>query len=143
MRNVFGLTGVFVWAFASTSNVMVSNLMGQGKPEKVLEAITKVMLLSIGFCLLMCGLVNIFPGAFFGLFGQGDEFVQQGIPVLRMVTLGLLVMSVANIWLNGVTGTGRTKVNLFIEVIAISVYLFIYLVFHQGQLYLHCHGLEQ
>jgi Na+-driven multidrug efflux pump len=32
-------------------------------------------------------------------------------------------MSVANIWLNGVTGTGKTRTNLAIEIIAISVYL--------------------
>jgi Na+-driven multidrug efflux pump len=32
-------------------------------------------------------------------------------------------MSVANIWLNGVTGTGKTTVNLAIEIIAIIVYL--------------------
>lgn len=32
-------------------------------------------------------------------------------------------MSVANIWLNGVTGTGKTKVNLIIEIVAITVYL--------------------
>ncbi len=123
MRNVFGLTGVFVWAFASTTNVMVSNLMGQKREDKVLEAINKIMLLSIGFCLFMCLLVNIFPATFFGLFGQGDEFVKQGIPVLRVVSVGLMFMSVANIWLNGVTGTGKTKMNLFIEIIAITVYL--------------------
>jgi MATE family multidrug resistance protein len=34
MRNVFGLAGVFVWAFASTSNAMVSNLMGQKREMK-------------------------------------------------------------------------------------------------------------
>ena len=123
MRNVFGLTGVFVWAFASTTNVMVSNLMGQQREDKVLEAINKIMLLSIGFCMLMCLLVNIFPAVFFGLFGQGDEFVQQGIPVLRVVSVGLLFMSIANIWLNGVTGTAKTSVNLLIEIIAITVYL--------------------
>jgi len=123
MRNVFGLTGVFVWAFASTSNVMVSNLMGQKREDKVLEAITRVMMWSIGFCVIMCAFVNIFPQTFFGVFGQGGEFVKQGIPVLRMVTVGLLFMSVANIWLNGVTGTAKTKVNLFIEIIAITVYL--------------------
>lgn len=123
MRNVFGLTGVFVWAFASTTNVMVSNLMGQGKEEKVLDAITKIMWLSIGFCLFMCLLVNIFPALFFGLFGQGDEFVQQGIPVLRIVSLGLMLMSIANVWLNGVTGTGKTRINLVIEIVAITVYL--------------------
>jgi Na+-driven multidrug efflux pump len=123
MRNVFGLTGVFVWAFASTTNVMVSNLMGQGKEDKVLVAITKIMWLSIGFCLFMCLLVNIFPALFFGLFGQGDEFVQQGIPVLRIVSLGLMLMSIANVWLNGVTGTGKTRINLVIEIVAITVYL--------------------
>jgi multidrug resistance protein, MATE family len=123
MRNVFGLTGVFVWAFASTTNVMVSNLMGQKREDKVLEAITKIMMLSIGFCLLMCLLVNIFPTVFFGLFGQGEAFVQQGIPVLRVVSIGLMFMSIANIWLNGVTGTAKTEVNLLIEIVAISIYL--------------------
>jgi len=123
MRNVFGLTGVFVWAFASTTNVMVSNLMGQKREDKVLEAITRIMMLSIGFCVAMCLLINIFPETFFGVFGQGPDFVEKGIPVLRVVSLGLLLMSIANIWLNGVTGTGKTRMNLLIEIIAITVYL--------------------
>jgi Na+-driven multidrug efflux pump len=125
MRNIFGLTGVFVWAFAGTSNAMVSNLMGQRREDKVIEALTKIMLWSIGFCFVMCLLVNIFPAQFFKLFGQGPEFVAQGIPVLRVVTGGLMIMSIANIWLNGVTGTGKTRVNLGIEIIAIVIY-FIY-----------------
>lgn len=123
MRNVFGLVGVFVWAFAATCNTMVSNLMGQKKEELVILAINKIMLLSIGFCFLMCLIVNIFPEQFFGLFGQGKEFIAQGIPVLRVVSGGLILMSVANIWLNGVTGTGKTTMNLIIEIIAIIVYI--------------------
>ena len=123
MRNIFGLTGVFVWAFAGTSNTMVSNLMGQRREDKVIEVINKIMLLSIACCSVMCLLVNIFPLQFFRLFGQGPEFVEQGIPVLRVVTTGLLIMSVANIWLNGVTGTGKTKMNLAIEIVAIILYL--------------------
>jgi len=123
MRNVFGLTGVFVWAFAGTCNVMVSNLMGQRREDKVIEAINRIMLWSFALCCCMCATINIFPGVFFSLFGQGQQFVKEGIPVIRMVTAGLLFMSIANIWLNGVTGTGKTKVNLAIEIIAISVYL--------------------
>lgn len=123
MRNVFGLAGVFVWAFAATSNTMVSNLLGQKRPELVLPAITKIMQWSLGFCLLICGLLNLFPGAFFSVFGQGPEFVKEGIPVIRVVSLGIIFMSIANIWLNGVTGTGKTKTNLAIEIIAITVYL--------------------
>lgn len=123
MRNVFGLTGVFVWAFAGTCNVMVSNLMGQRRETIVLAAITRIMLWSFALCSVMCLLINIFPTIFFGLFGQGKEFVAEGIPVIRMVSAGLLLMSIANIWLNGVTGTGKTKVNLLIEIIAITGYL--------------------
>jgi multidrug resistance protein, MATE family len=123
MRNVFGLAGVFVWAFASTSNVVVSNLMGQKKEDKVIEAITKIMLWSIGLCIVMMILLNVFPEIFFNLFGKDAAFVNAGIPVARVVSLGMLCMSVANIWLNGVTGTGKTKMNLLIEIVAITVYL--------------------
>ena len=123
MRNVFGLVGVFVWAFASTSNAMVSNLMGQRREDKVLEAITKIMYWSTGLCAFMCLLLNIFPEIFFRLFGQDETFVKAGIPVVRVVSLGLMFMSIANIWLNGVTGTGKTRVNLLIEIIAITLYL--------------------
>ena len=123
MRNIFGLAGVFVWAFSATCNAMVSNLMGQKREDKVTEAITRIMILSMLLCGVSTLVINIFPNAFFGLFGQGNLFVQEAIPVLRMVTAGLLIMSVGNIWLNGVTGTGKTKVNLAIEIIAISIYL--------------------
>lgn len=123
MRNVFGLAGVFVWAFASTSNVVVSNLMGQKKEEKVLQAINRIMLWSVGFCSVMVLLLNLFPELFFNVFGQSNEFVRAGIPVARAVSVGMLFMSVANIWLNGVTGTGKTKMNLIIEIVAITTYL--------------------
>ena len=123
MRNVFGLTGVFVWAFAGTTNVMVSNLMGQKKEDDVVDAISRIMIWSFTLCSVMCLIINFFPVVFFGLFGQGKEFVKEGIPVMRVVSIGLLFMSIANIWLNGVTGTGKTKVNLLIEIIAITVYL--------------------
>jgi putative MATE family efflux protein len=123
MRNVFGLAGVFVWAFASTTSSMVSNLMGQQRESEVISLIKRIMCWSIGLCVLMCGLLNLFPEFFFRLFGQQDSFVAAGIPVIRMVSLGILFMSIANIWLNGVTGTGKTKINLAIEIVAITLYL--------------------
>lgn len=57
------------------------------------------------------------------MFGQSEEFIHEGIPVIRVVSLGLILMSIANIWLNGVTGTGKTKMNLLIEIVAITAYL--------------------
>ncbi len=123
MRNVFGISGVFVWAFAATTSVMVSNIIGQGKEHMVLPLVRRIMFWSLGLCLIMCGLLNLLPHLFFRLFGQSEAFVRAGVPVIRMVSLGLIFMSIANVWLNAVTGTGRTRINLGIELVAITLYM--------------------
>ena len=64
MRNVFGIVGIFIWAFASTTNTMVSNLIGQGLQNKVVSAINKIMKLSFLSTLFMVGILNIFPQQF-------------------------------------------------------------------------------
>ena len=129
MRNVFGVVGVFIWALASTTNTMVSNLIGQDLEEQVLPAIKKIMMLSISATLIMGGVLNIFPQHFLHIFGQSPEFINEAIPVLHVVSIGMLGMSIGSIWLNAVTGTGQTKVNLYIELVAVILYsLYIYIV---------------
>ena len=123
MRNVFGFAGVFMWAFASTTNAMVSNLVGQHRQHEVITAIKKIMTLSFCAAILMGTILNIFPYTFFSIFGQGDDFIERGIPVLRVVSFAMLIMSIAIVWLNSLTGTGQTKINLAIEIVAIIFYL--------------------
>ena len=129
MRNIFGLFGIFVWSFASTTNSMVSNIIGQGKSDQVIRLIKKIMWLSFGFTFFLCSLINIFPGLFLDIYGRDQSFTADAIPVIRMVSMGILLMSFATVWLNAVTGTGKTRVNLAIEIIAIVFYTaYIYLV---------------
>ena len=123
MRNVFGLAGVFIWAFAGTSNTMVSNLIGQKREDMVIPIIKKISYWSLSLCFIIILILNLFPIHFFKLFGQNETFLEEGIPVIRIVSLGMILMSVANIWLNGLTGTGKTKINLLIEISAILLYL--------------------
>jgi Na+-driven multidrug efflux pump len=81
------------------------------------------------FTATICLFMNLFPSVFLSLYGQSGEFIDDAIPVMRMVTLGVLFMSVATVWLNGVTGTGNTKINLAIEIVTIALYsIYIYLV---------------
>jgi Na+-driven multidrug efflux pump len=123
MRNVFGMAGIFIWAFAGTCNNMVANLIGQGKQEWVIPTVKRISLWSLGFCVIIVLLLNIQPLFFFSLFGQDQSFMDVGTPVIRVVSLGMVFMSVSNVWLNAVTGTGKTKVSLVIEIITITLYL--------------------
>jgi len=129
MRNIFGLFGGFTWAFASTTNSMVSNIIGQGRQDKVILLINKIVRLSVIFSIIIAILLNIFPRFFLSIYGQDQSFIQHAIPVIHVVSLALILMSFGTIWLNAVVGTGNTRVNLAIEIITIIFYsIYVYLV---------------
>lgn len=129
MRNIFGLFGCVTWAFAATSNTMVSNIIGQQQQHRVIELVWKIVRLSLGFAIVVCTVLNIAPAFFLSVYGQGDAFIQAAIPVVRVVSLALVLQSVSTIWLNAVTGTGNTIINLMSESIAIIFYgLYVYFI---------------
>jgi putative MATE family efflux protein len=135
MRNVFGFFGCFSWAFAAATTAMVSNVIGQGLQEKVPELINKIMKLSVGFSVIVCLIINIIPRQFLSIYGQDESFITNGIPVLRIISVALVLMAVSVVWLNSVTGTGSTKVTLLIEVFAIIFYcIYVYVVLEKLQL---------
>jgi len=135
MRNIFGLFGVFTWAFASTTNAMVSNVIGQGLQERVIELIGKITKLSMSFAVIVAILLNFFPRLFLSVYGQDDAFTEAAIPVIRVVSSALVMMSFATVWLNAVTGTGNTRVNLMIELITIIFYcLYVYFTLERWRL---------
>jgi MATE family multidrug resistance protein len=129
MRNLFGFFGVISWAFAATATTMVSNIIGQKRHEEVLYLVRKIATLSICFAFATCVFLNVFPTVFLNLFGQDQAFIMEAIPVLRVVSFALVIISVGTVWLNSIVGTGNSVITLRIELIAIVVYcLYCYVV---------------
>ena len=129
MRNIFGFFGVFVWAFGATSNSMVSNIIGQGKKDLVLQLIKKIMLLSMSVAIVVCLLLNLFPAFYLSIYGQEKDFVEAGVPLIRLLTFVMVLMSITSVWLQAVTGTGNSRITFLIELAAIIFYcIYIYLV---------------
>lgn len=129
MRNIFGLFGITTWAFGSTANTMVSNIIGQGMKDMVPALILKIVRLSTltGFFFFL--LLNIFPEIFLSLFGQDAGFMHDALPVVRVVSSALILMSFSSVWVNAAIGTGNSHINLWIEIITIVVYIvYVYLV---------------
>ena len=118
--------GVFVWAFGATSNSMVSNVIGQGKKESVLLLINKIMKLSMSIAIVVCLLLNVFPALYLSIYGQDEAFIQAGIPLLRLITFVMILMSATSVWLNSVTGTGNSRITFLIELAAIIFYCIYY-----------------
>ncbi len=135
MRNIFGIIGCITWALAATTSSMVSNIIGQGKPEKVRELIWKVVKISTGLTSIVAIVINLFPAFFLSAYGQDEAFVVAAIPVVRVVTLAMVLMAFAVVWVNAVTGTGNSRITFLIELITIVLYcIYVYLVLEKFSL---------
>ena len=129
MRNLFGLTGIFSWAFGSSANTIISNLIGQGRADEIFYVIRKMCFLCFGGMLILFFALNLFPTAFLHLFGQDLAFESIGIGPVRVVSVALLILCIGVIWLNAVIATGNTKTVFWLEFTGIILYLsYIYVV---------------
>jgi len=135
MRIVFSFCGIFAWAYASTANTMVSNVIGQGEYGQVMPLIRKIQTLSMSTMIVLVLIIQLIPGTLLAFVRTDADFIAQGIPALRVVGCALLLMSFSTVWINSVTGTGNTRATLAIELITIVLYLiYIYLVLEKWNL---------
>jgi Na+-driven multidrug efflux pump len=123
LRSVFGVVSVVTWAFASTCNTLVSNVIGQGKQYEVIPVIKKIGLLSFICTAVICLPLLVFPSEFLSLYRDDASLVALSLPSLRLILLATLIMSLSTVMFNGVVGTGNTMVNLFIEIACVGIYL--------------------
>lgn len=138
LRSVFGIVGIGTWAFASTCNTMVSNIIGQGRQRMVLPLIAKIAKLSLLVTFGVCAVLWTFSDTFLSLYRDDPSLVAFATPSLRIITTAMLIMSLSTVLFNGVVGTGNTLINLTIEVLCVASYLtYCYIVIEVKRMPLH------
>ena len=123
LRSVFGILGIGVWAFANTSNTMVSNLIGQGRSADVPWLIARVCMVSFAFTAVISFLVLLNGEALLRFYRDDAALAAFALPALRIIALAALMMSLSTVVFNGVVGTGNPAVDLAMEVTAVALYL--------------------
>lgn len=135
LRSVFGLAGIGLWALASTCNTLVSNVIGQGKQRLVIPAIVRVIKIAVIYAAALAVILILFSESFLALYRNDPELIALTKPSLRVVAISSILMAMATVLFNGVSGTGNTKANLFIEVTCVCAYvLYCYIVIQRLQL---------
>lgn len=135
LRSVFGVAWVGIWAFSATANTMVSNIIGQGKNNQVMQLINKIARLSFLYALSICIILFLFANQFIAFYRNDPQIIQLAIPALHLLLFSTLLMSVSTVMFNGVVGTGNTLINLSMEVTSVSAYVvYCYVVIERLQL---------
>lgn len=123
IRSIYIVLMIPVFAFGSTTNSLVSNLIGEGKSDKVTGVIRKVATMNFVLIGVLVGIAAIIPGLIVRIYTNDLSLINDTVPVLYVIIITLFFFSYSSILFNGVSGTARTEIALLIEVITIGIYL--------------------
>lgn len=123
MRVVYSVFMMSPIALASSTNSLVSNIIGQKRHDEVIPLIYKIIKLSFLFALTISPLMILIPDLLIDIFTKDDTLVPLAQLPLRSIFVALMFFSISNIFFQSVSGTGNTHIALLIEVFCIAIYL--------------------
>ena len=129
VRSVYALYIVVMFAFANSTNTIVSNLLGEGKADDIPKMVGKILRFGGGFVLAIALANAFFSHSIISIFTQDDQLIQQGQRLLYIISVAMLIFMPAFTLLNVVTGSGDTKAAMWIELAAIAAYSAFILIF--------------
>lgn len=129
IRSIYIVLLIPVFAFGSTTNTLVSNMIGEGKSDKVMGVIKKVSLINSAMIIALILMFVFIPNLLISVYTSDLSLINDTVPVLYVVMAALAMFSFANIYFSGVSGTARTGIALVIEVTTIVIYLIVTYIF--------------
>lgn len=123
VRGAYMISMTPFWGLSVASNSMISNIIGQGKKEDVISLLIKLIQLTITISVVMISINLIFERQILSIFTSDQLMINDSITCFRIVDLALMFFAVAIVCISAVSGTGATKVALYIEIAAISIYM--------------------
>ncbi|HNR20643.1 MAG TPA: MATE family efflux transporter [Bacteroidia bacterium] len=118
-----------IWGYSSATNSMVSNLIGQGRSDEVLDLVKKIIKLSLLTTAVICLLNFIQIDFLLALTASDLQLVADALPSYYVVLSAMFVFSIAIVALMAVSGTGKTQVTMYIEIFNIFIYLVLSYIF--------------
>lgn len=122
-RSVYMFLMIPGWALSSVTNTLVSNALGEGKPQAVLPITFKIMKFAAVILIVFAGIAAFFPRQIVGIFTADATLISAALPTYRIILLALVLFSVMMILFNAALGTANTRVTLVIELITLSFYV--------------------
>ena len=115
VRSVYIVLLIPVQALATTANTLVSNLIGAGGTDKVVALLHRIARVSFLIMVVCVILTVLFPDLILSVYSGDPTLVSESVPALYVVCGAMMIASLANIYFNGISGTGNTQAALVLE----------------------------
>ena len=122
VRSIYIVLLIPVQALSTAANTLVSNLIGAGGIGNVMMLMKKMAKVSLFIVVICVGLMALFPKLFLSIYTNEPTLLTASVPSLYVIGVAMLLASVANIYFNGISGTGNTQAALWLETSTLVVY---------------------
>jgi len=123
IRSIYVLLMVPVWAFGSAVNTLVSQVIGEGFPEKVMLIIWRTTQLSFLSVFAIVGVSIFIPDFIISIYTDNALLIEHTRPVVFVVLGSSLLFPIAITFFHGISGTGRTLHAMLLEIVVLTFYL--------------------
>lgn len=123
VRGAYMISMTPFWGFSVAANSMVSNVIGQGKKDEVLGLVNNIIKLTMFVSVAMIAINLLFPVQILSIFTNDIDLIRDSMACLQIVDIALIFFGFAIVSINAVSGTGATKIALYIEIAAIFIYM--------------------
>lgn len=123
VRSINGLLFMAVSAFSSACSSIVSNMIGSGQSDEVGRAICRHVMLNYICVIPVVLAVALFPHQVIGIYTDLPGMAEAATPSVWVMCTSYLLLIPSDILLNGVSGTGNTRMSFYLELPALVVYV--------------------
>jgi putative MATE family efflux protein len=123
IRSIYIFLMIPGWAFGSVTSTLVSEALGEGKPDNVVPIIYQIVKYSFISLSAVILIALVFPHLAISVYTNDPDLARATLPSFYIILGALAIFSVMSVFFNGVLGTANTKTSLLIEAITLSAYL--------------------
>lgn len=123
VRSIYMILITPAFAFATTTNTLVSRTIGAGHPEQVFSTITKIMKNCLLCTLPVIIILAIIPIQVVSIYTDDLNLAQMVVPSIYAICIGAIFQAIGNGYFEAVSGTGNTSAALYLETSVLIIYL--------------------
>jgi len=123
IRSLYLMLMIPGWALCSVTNTLVSNALGEGKPDHVIPIIKKILKFSLVAMAITVSVAALLPREAIAIYTNDASLIEATVPSYYIILAATFLFMAMSILFNGVLGTANTKFALGIEVITLVFYL--------------------
>lgn len=122
-RSIYMILITPCFAFSTTTNTLVSRIIGEGKREQVFPTINKVLKNCMLCTIPILIIVALFPVQIAGIYTDDLDFARMVVPSILVICSGTIFQGIGNAYFEAVSGTGNTSAALYLETAILVVYI--------------------